>query len=258
VDRFSKLLLIAESPVFRDVLAGILRSHADQVLAAGSARVGRRRIAEHADISLVLSETVMSDGDGFQLLEYVASLGDPKPAVILLAARPLEGEARRAANMGAIGYLAKPISLQEIYRLWKESGDRTQETAPRVRSLGRALLIDPRDREAGRDGVSHLAWDIRNVSRSGAFLETKAPLPVRTEFHLALALGSATGHVRAEVVRVQEPSWRCVGGVGIAFRDFGNGTEQLLSDYIDGAISGSGEIADPVLEPRSATSPDQV
>lgn len=254
MDRFSKLLLIAESPVFRDVLAGILRSHADQVLTAGSARVGRRRIAEHADISLVLSEIVMSDGDGFQLLEYVASLGDPKPAVILLTPRPLEGEARRAANMGAIGYLAKPISLQEIYRLWKESGERTQETAPRVRSLGRALLIDPRDREAGGDGVSHLVWDIRNVSLTGAFLETKAPLPVRTELHLALALGSATGHVRAEVVRVQEPSWRCVGGVGIAFRDFGNGTEQLLFDYIDRALRGSGELPDPSLVPRGSTS----
>jgi CheY-like chemotaxis protein len=109
VSRFSKLLLIAESLVFRDVLGGVLRSHADQVLTAASAREGRRKVAENADISLVLSEVAMSDGDAFQLLEYVASLGDPKPSVILLTARPAEEEARRAANMGAIGYLGKPI-----------------------------------------------------------------------------------------------------------------------------------------------------
>lgn len=247
MSRFSKLLLIAESLVFRDVLGGVLRSHADQVLTAASAREGRRKIAEHADISLVLSEAAMSDGDGFQLLEYLASIGEPKPSVILLSARPDEEEARRAANMGAIGYLGKPISLQEIYRLWKESAEPTRDTARRVRSLGQALLIDPGDPEAGQDGVSHLAWDIRNVSLSGAFLETKAPLPVRTELHLGLALGSAAGRVKAEVVRVQEPSWRCVGGVGIAFRAFGNGTEQLLSDYIDRAMRGSDEFATPVL-----------
>ena len=34
------------------------------------------------------------------------------------------------------------------------------------------------------------------------------------------------------MVRVQDPSWRCVGGVGINFNDFGNDTERLLSDYI--------------------------
>jgi len=246
VSRFSKLLLIAKSLVFRDVLGGVLRSHADQVLTAASAREGRRKVAENADISLVLSEVTMSDGDAFQLLEYVASLGDPKPSVILLASRPAEEEARRAANMGAIGYLGKPISLQEIYRLWKESGETTRATARRVRSLGQALLIDPSDPAAEQNGVSLLAWDVRNVSLTGAFLETKAPLPVRTELHLDLALGSATGRVRAEVVRVQEPSWRCVGGVGIAFRDFAQGTQQLLTDYIDRAMSGSTDLPAPV------------
>jgi CheY-like chemotaxis protein len=249
VTRFAKLLVIAESLVFREMLSGVLRSHADQVLTAASARAGRQKIAENADISLVLSEAAVSDGDGFQLLEYLASLGEPKPAVILLAARPSEEEARRAANMGAIGYLGKPISLQEVYRLWKETAGATQEAARRVRSLGRALLIDPNDPEAGQNGVSHLAWDIRNMSLTGAFLETKGPLPVNTELHLTLDLGSATGRVKAQVIRVQEPSWRCVGGVGIIFSDFGKGTEQLLSDYIAQASRGSAELDAPVLVP---------
>ena len=252
--RFSKLLLIAESSVFRTVLGGVLSAHADQVLTAASAREGRQRVAEHADISLVLSEAAMSDGSGFQLLEYVASLGDPKPAVILLSARPTEEEAGRAAHLGAIGYLGKPVSLQEIYRLWKESAGPTQKAAHRVRSLAQALLIDPRDAEVGENGVSHLAWGIRNLSLTGAFLETKAPLPVSTELHLALALGAATGHVKAEVVRVQQPSWRCVGGVGIVFRDFGKGTKELLSDYIAQAVRSPAEFTAPVLVPGGVVS----
>ncbi len=252
--RFSKLLVIAESPVFREVLSGILSSHADQVLTTASAREGRQRIAEHADISLVLSDAAMSDGNALQLLEYIASLGDPKPGVILVAAQPAEDEAQRAFNMGAMGYLEKPISLQEIYRLWKESEGPTQESARRVRSLGQALLVDPGNGEASEDGVSHLAWDIRNVSLTGAFLETKAPLPVKTELHLALDLGRARGRVKAEVVRVQEPSWRCVGGVGIAFREFGRGTKELLSDYIARATNGPAGLSVPQLAPSGAAS----
>jgi CheY-like chemotaxis protein len=247
VVQFSKLLVIAESSVFRKVMASVLRSHADQVLAASSMREGRQKIAEHADVSLVLSEAAMSDGSGFQLLEYVASLGGPKPGVILLAARYAEEEAERAVHMGAIGYLGKPISLPEIYRLWKETEGTLRETARRVRSLGQALLIDPHDGEASENGVSHLAWGIRNVSLTGAFLETKARLPMGTKLHLSLALGGPKGHVEAEVVRVQEPSWRSVGGVGIVFRDFGEGTKEMLSSYIDQAMSCSDKLTTPVL-----------
>lgn len=244
---FTKLLVIAESSVFRKVMASVLRSHADQVLAASSAREGRQKIAEHADVSLVLSETAMSDGSGLQLLEYVASLGGPRPGVILVAERYSEEEAHRAVQMGAIGYLGKPISLPEIYRLWKETKGPIRETARRVRSLGRALLTDPRDAEAGEHGVSHLVWGIRNVSLTGAFLETKARLPIRTKLHLTLALEGAQGQVVAEVARVQEPSWRSVGGVGIAFREFGEGTEEMLADYIDRALCSTDKLTAPVL-----------
>lgn len=247
MDRFSKLLVIAESRVFRKVMATVLRSHADQVLAAGSAQEGRLRVAEHADVSLVLSEVALSDGTGFQLLEYLASLGGPKPGVILLAERYAEEEAHRAARLGAIGYLAKPISLPEIYRLWKENRGPIRQTARRVRLLGRALLIDARDGEASAEGVTHLAWGIRNVSVSGAFLETKARIPVNTKLPLILALGSAKGRVLAEVVRVQEPSWRFVGGVGVVFREFGDGTVEMLTDYIDQAMRSTDKLTAPVL-----------
>ena len=246
--RFTNLLVIAESAVFREVLARVLKSHADQVLTAATAQAGRQRIAEHPDLSLVLSESLMSDGNGFQLLEYVASLGEPKPHVILLVTKPVEEEARRAIRMGAIGYLGKPISLGEIYRLWKENDGLIRETATRVRSLGQALLIDPSEVGRSGRGISHLTWGIRNLSVTGAFLETKAPLPISTELYLALALGSARGDVKAEVVRVQEPSWRCAGGVGIVFKDFAEGTKELLSGYIALAATSPAESTAQVPE----------
>jgi CheY-like chemotaxis protein len=252
--RFSKVLVIAESLVFRKVLARVLGSHAERVLTAASAREGRQRIAENADISLVLSEVVMHDGDAFQLLHYVAALAEPKPRVLLLAAQPEEEEAGRALKMGAIGYLAKPTSLQDISLAWRRSEGPMRRVACRVRSLGRAILLDPSQFEANLERVSHLAWDIRNISVTGAFLETKAPLPISTELHLGLAFGDAVGHVNADVVRVQEPSWGSVGGVGIAFRSFGEGTKELLTDYVSQALKRSAELTAAVLAPDGAPS----
>ena len=251
--RFSKLLVIAESPVFREVLSGILSSHADQVLTTASAREGRQRIAEHADISLVLSDAAMSDGNALQLLEYIASLGDPKPGVILVAAQPgRRGPAR--LQHGCDG-----ISSRSRLRCRRSTGcgkkARARPRSPRAEFDGcDGLLVDPHNGEANGDGVSHLAWDIRNVSLTGAFLETKAPLPVKTELHLALDLGRAKGRVKAEVVRVQEPSWRCVGGVGIAFREFGRGPKELLSEYIARATNGPAGLSAPQLAPSGAAS----
>jgi CheY-like chemotaxis protein len=251
--RFAKVLVIAESAVFRRMIGSILRPHAEEVLTTGSARQGRRRIAEHADISLVLSDAVLSDGDGFQLLEYVGSLGGPKPRVILLSASPVEADAQRAENMGAIAYLAKPTSFQEIARVWKQSEGPMQRAARRVRSLGYAVLIDPNHRGGSTPRASHLAWDIRNVSLTGAFLETKAPLPLSTELHLDLAFEQAVGHVKAEVVRVQEPSWEFVAGVGVAFTEFGVDTREQLADYIASVAKRSPQIgAAPPAQDDSA------
>jgi hypothetical protein len=156
--------------------------------------------------------------------------------------------------MGAIGYLTKPTSLQDISRAWKRSEGPMRRVARRVRSLGQAILLDPSQLETNLERVSHLAWDIRNISVTGAFLETKAPLPVSTELHLGLAFGDVFGHVNADVVRVQEPSWGYVGGVGIAFRSFGEGTKELLTDYVSQALKRSSELTATVLAPGGAAS----
>ena len=93
----------------------------------------------------------------------------------------------------------------------------------RRRTLGRAIREDP---------VAESAWSIRDVSISGAFLETNAPIPVGSELELALVFGTAVIHVTAQVIRIQEPGWGQVGGVGIEFTRFRGDAEQFLESYI--------------------------
>ena len=94
----------------------------------------------------------------------------------------------------------------------------------RRRTLGRAIREDP----SGEPG-----WGIRDLSTTGAFLETKARLEVGAEFDLSLIFGTAVVHVVARVVRIQEPSWQHVGGAGVQFIRLSKGTEAFLESYIE-------------------------
>jgi Tfp pilus assembly protein PilZ len=80
-----------------------------------------------------------------------------------------------------------------------------------------------------------MAWDVYNLSIEGAFLETKGPLPVGEELELLLQLAGGKVRVRARVVRVQEPSWLNIAGVGVAFVEPSEEAEALIAAAIGGA-----------------------
>ncbi len=94
----------------------------------------------------------------------------------------------------------------------------------RRRTLGRAVREDP----SGEFG-----WSIRDLSMTGAFLETKGPIEIGTEFDLSLIFGGAVIHVTARVVRIQEPSWHHVGGAGFEFVHLSEDAKVLLESYIE-------------------------
>ncbi len=225
----SKLLVVDDSRVFRKMMKTIFLPHWEQILLASTCQEGKKKVAENRDLSVTLVDVFMPDGDGFQLLEYISELDDPKPLVILLTARPVDEDAERAADLGAIGYLAKPISYRDIAWTLTQHQGTTSVAARRVRcrSLGKAFLVDPRGKER-----LHLAWDIRDLSIGGAFLETNGPVPVGTNLELELQLGRETVRVQVEVIRLQEPSWAQVGGVWVLFHGLDGSTRRVLDAYI--------------------------
>ena len=106
--------------------------------------------------------------------------------------------------------MTKPTSIRTIQRVLGAGND--LRLAKRWRCAGKAYLVD-----AQSDEFSSLAWDVYNISPTGAFLETKGPLPIGSELRLLLELGGRRAEITGRVVRVQEPSWLDVGGVGITF-----------------------------------------
>jgi CheY-like chemotaxis protein len=229
-----KILVIDDSAVLRDLLAAVLKPHCGEIVTAADCAEARRRLRVHRDCSLVLCDVILPDGNGLDLLEEIVALDPPKPDVILMTARPDREDAQRAHTAGAAGYLAKPISFRTIVDVLHEADGR-RAAAPLIRRkpLGRAYLMEPA--AAGAVGVlrsSRKIWNIHDMSTSGAFLETPGPIEVGTVLDLCIDFGRSQARVLARTVRVQEPDWGLMGGVGIAFREFDAGSRELLASQL--------------------------
>lgn len=233
-----RVLIVDDTAASREGLEAALTSHCAQVVTAESCAQARDALAKMDDVSLVLVEAKLPGEDGFSLLAHVAhvaGLAGTPPPVIMVAARPDEAEQKRAAELGALGYLAKPVTFPDISRILRASTGTVQKAAPRVRSrpLGTAFLVDPRaEGDSRREQAPAAVWDIQDLSITGAFLETKRPLPLGRTVSLSLVLDGNMARVEAKVARVQKPCWEHAAGCGVSFTSFGEGSEEIVREFI--------------------------
>jgi len=227
MDHLGKVLIVDGSVVVRQLLEVLLAPHCAAVLSTEASGEAKRLIAEQDDLSLVLCNMLTPDGTGFDVLSHVQSLGSPKPKVVLLAAHPSSADRQRALEAGALGYLAMPFSFRALRELLTQ-GPGWSRKAPRrtPRPLARAALCE----DAGNAPL--VAWEVRDLSVSGALLKTHAPLALGTKIELALELGNHVVRIASEVVRVQEPSWADDGGVAVRFIDVCREERTLLEAFI--------------------------
>jgi CheY-like chemotaxis protein len=215
-----RILVIDDSRCMLEVLGQILRPHCSTLLSAGTYRDALQQLEQDSRIDVVICDVVLRDGNGFDLLAEIADTLDPLPKFLLITARWVEGDGQRARDLGAIGYLPKPVSLQGIRKaLGVPVNPRPRDA--RQHTFLKAWIVDPQRRER------LLSFDIHNISTSGMLLDTKGPLAVDTELEFELVYGE--GEVvrgRGTVVRVQESSWLDVGGAGVRF-DWIDSSERL-------------------------------
>ena len=221
---WTKMLVVDDSEVYLRVVSVLLKPYCPSVLKAGDVGEAIRTIDSNPDIEAVLCDVVLGNGSGFDLLEYIGSRSDLKLPVVMVTAYPGDEAAARARRLGAVDYLTKPTSLRRILRALQFVEGRGSGTLRRrYHCAGKAHLI-----ERAPETIASMAWDIYNISLDGAFLESKGPLPIGAELDLKLHLSGGKASVRARVVRVQEPSWLDVAGVGVQFVEMGEGAEAVL------------------------------
>lgn len=213
--KLGRILVVDDSHVWRETMKTVLRVHSNLPVEEADTLLGAIACVDaDPEIALVLCDLVLPDGDGFELLEHLGRKADPKPAVIVATVRPSEAGRRAALRLGAIAYHAKPIAPRELLASLKSITDGPFVAAPRLRTepVGHAIVTDPTCR-----GEALMRWPIDDVGRSGAFVRSGGPVDVGTELHFELAIGDCRGLVTARVERVQEPSWKQAGGIGVRF-----------------------------------------
>jgi CheY-like chemotaxis protein len=206
-----RILVVDDSRFMLEVLGQVLGPHCSKVFSASSYRAALQELEQNPGIGTVICDVILPDGNGFQLLEQLASEPKPMPKLLLITAHWVEGDRQRALSLGAIGYLQKPVSLRDIRTaLWMPASSKPRGS--RHRTFAKAWIVDPERRER------LLSLGIHDVSATGALLDTTGPLPVGTKLEFEIVYNKDEA-VRAKgtVVRVQEPSWLDMGGAGVHF-----------------------------------------
>ena len=207
-------LVVDASAAFSHFLGRLLSTRFDPIATRASCADALEALRSDPYDLLVID--LQAKGDPLALLDALRELPEHQPAVLAVTrVRDLDLETALSLR-GAIGVLEKPIVPGALFRALRGLGGTPfRAAAPRARVSpdASAEILD-----AATDEVL-LRWEIRDVSRSGAFLLSHAPLFLGERLRLRLRFGAEVLDLDAEVVRVQEPGWSVFPGIAVRFRD---------------------------------------
>ncbi len=147
------ILLADDDKAIRTVVSQALGRHGYEVRAAGNAATLWRWVSD-GDGDLVITDVVMPDGNGLDLIPRIRKLR-PELRIIVISAHKTLLTAVKAAECGAFEYLPKPFDLRELAQV-----------------VERALSA-PADRPAGAVGAAEAEFEdsLPIVGRSPAMQE---------------------------------------------------------------------------------------
>lgn len=108
----ARILVIDDEDIIHRSLHKILGRQGHQVESAFSAQEGLRKMAS-APYDLVLTDLMMPEMNGIQLLEAMSTTEHAPPA-IMITGYPTIKTAVQALRLGAVDYLAKPFTRDEL------------------------------------------------------------------------------------------------------------------------------------------------
>jgi DNA-binding response OmpR family regulator len=124
----SRILVVDDDVVTRELLRGILERAGHEVREAADGRAGLRDLYAAAP-DLVILDIEMPELDGWAVLERIRDLSDVP--VLMLTARKTELERVRGLQGGADDYVVKPFGHQElvarVHALLRRAGARVPE-----------------------------------------------------------------------------------------------------------------------------------
>ena len=109
----ARILVIDDEEIIHVSLRRMLRRQGHDVESVLSAREGLSKLYENT-YDLVITDLMMPEMNGIQLLEQMKK-DHLDPPVIMVTGYPTISTAVKALRLGAVDYLAKPFTRQELY-----------------------------------------------------------------------------------------------------------------------------------------------
>jgi DNA-binding NtrC family response regulator len=108
----ARVLIVDDDPVILEVIGDILKKNGYEVVAAPNGAAGIREL-EQKYFDLILTDLVMPDVDGMEVLNHVVSTS-PKATCIILTGHGTIKSSVEAIKKGAFDYITKPITAEEL------------------------------------------------------------------------------------------------------------------------------------------------
>ena len=195
LERPPRILVVDDDPTFRDVLEMRLERWGYQVKVADRARKARSLVQSWRP-DLVLSDVVMPEVSGMQLLNQLRE-DDPGRPVILLTAHATVEMAVDAMKVGAIDFLTKPLNYPNLQAVIKEALARTHRRSDHEESTSDRSTTSssraPQEGELGPFmGTSRAMIEVYELIRSVA--ESDAAVLITGESGTGKELAAQTIH----------------------------------------------------------------
>lgn len=142
VKMMSKILVVDDEPMVREVLSQYLSADGFDVVEAGDGDAAVAAVND-AEPDLVLLDLMLPKRNGLDVLGFIR--GTSQLPVILLTARGDEADRVRGLEAGADDYVVKPFSAREVVARVRSVLRRTQDTAATAAMLTEFgdITVDP-------------------------------------------------------------------------------------------------------------------
>ena len=117
-DKKSKILIVDDDSRNIFALKAVLTVRKYSCVAANNATDGIAMMKENKDIAVVLLDMMMPDMDGYEAMAKMREDEQLKNIpVIAVTAQAMVGDRERCLEAGAVGYISKPVNVEELVTL---------------------------------------------------------------------------------------------------------------------------------------------
>lgn len=114
----NKVLIVDDDNRNIFALTAVLKARGYQCVSATGAEEGLEILKNDSDIAVVLMDMMMPGLDGYEAMAMMRNNPELKDVpVIAVTAQAMLGDKERCLNAGAVGYISKPINVDELIRM---------------------------------------------------------------------------------------------------------------------------------------------